>query len=473
MFTRLLTGATTLLVASIALAELPFHSNDLKYKDSGVKPATGRSGSASIEAHALLGRDGVTSIEVSSNGTLERVQLKLTATDLTRNFNNLASAQTFTTTFDDLGRGEPLQIQANVTGADPSRTGVVTANTTVARRPDLTVVNVSAPPHGYTSGPFRVHAIVRELNGDTGARASCVLSVNGMDVDRADSIWVDAGGTVTCTFAPDFTSAGEKNFAVRVENVKPGDDDNANNFATGTTMIYAEPQEFRYWTAQVQHGDFHSTWNEDSWWYTRHDYQSGWQASHNVTSSIYGTVVDFPNVKVSFWEYSEGQLIQEHLDPQFEYFSIPSEWWDEPARDCAIAYDNHRYIEMCETHPNDWFQGSFWIQLERGAGDITYRSNGWDRDYRMDTPPGYWSWNYDIRDQYGVQTRLGNSSEFRLVLSDGTSLWEANGAVALAPRLTEWFQPRTCRNTYRGETCYDYSSRYDFLAGSAWGVAGQ
>jgi hypothetical protein len=472
MITRLLTTAATLLVATIAFAESPFISNDIKYKDNGSKPAAGRSGNASIEARALLGKDGLTAVEVSSNGTLEKVQVKLTDASLTRNFNNLGTPA-FNTTFDDLGRGEPLQIQANVSDVDPSRTGVVTVDTTVARRPDLTVASVSAPPHGYAGGPFRVHAVVRELNGDTGARASCVLSVNGMDADRADNIWVDAGGTVTCTFAPNFTSAGEKNFAVRVENVRPSDDDTSNDSAAGSTTIYDGAEEFQYWTAQVQHGNFHSNWTEESWWYTRRDHQSGWQASHNVTASVYGNGIDFPNVKVSFWEYSNGQLIQENLDPQFEFFSIPGDWWDEPARDCAIAYDNHRYVEMCETPASGWFQGSFWIQLERGAGDVTYRSNGWDRDYRMDTPPGYWTWNYNVRDQYGLQTRLGDSSEFRLVVSDGSTLWEANGSVALAPRVTEWFQPKTCRNTWRGESCYWYDSKYDMLAGSAWGVAGQ
>src|SRR5918994_1013185 len=40
--------------------------NARRYKDTGMKPATGRSGSASLAARALLGKDGTTTIEMST-----------------------------------------------------------------------------------------------------------------------------------------------------------------------------------------------------------------------------------------------------------------------------------------------------------------------------------------------------------------------------------------------------------------------
>ena len=63
-----------------------FH-NAVKYRDAGVKPATGRSGSAAIEVRALRGRSE-TSIEVTTGhfdpaaapaGKLDKVQVKLFA----------------------------------------------------------------------------------------------------------------------------------------------------------------------------------------------------------------------------------------------------------------------------------------------------------------------------------------------------------------------------------------------------------
>src|SRR5690348_11830002 len=44
--------------------------NSQKYHNTGMHPATGRSGSASIEARALFGKDGNTTVEVST-GSLE------------------------------------------------------------------------------------------------------------------------------------------------------------------------------------------------------------------------------------------------------------------------------------------------------------------------------------------------------------------------------------------------------------------
>src|SRR5215204_3169625 len=40
--------------------------NARRYKESGLKPATGRSGSASLTGRALLGKDGATTIELST-----------------------------------------------------------------------------------------------------------------------------------------------------------------------------------------------------------------------------------------------------------------------------------------------------------------------------------------------------------------------------------------------------------------------
>lgn len=473
MATRLRKGAAAaagcLLFASAALADSPFIANSIKYKDSGSRPATGRSGSASLEARALIGNDNRTVVEVTANGTLEKVQVRLTS-DVTRNFNNLSSGASFSASFDDLAHGEPVQVQANVTGADPNRTDVVTVSTSVARRPDLAVASLSAPPHGYVGGPMRIHATVRELNGETGARASCVLSVNGMDVDRADDIWVDAGGTVSCTFAPDFESAGDKEFAVRVENVRPGDGDASNDSRSGSLKIYDEAEAFAYWTGRAEEGTFERRYRTDSSWYTNEGSQVGWMANTVFTASVPGMGVDFENLHVSGWESTDGELIRESLDTPLGYYVRPGWGDDEPDTQCAMAFDNpYHWFEMCENPARGRFPGAFWIEMYRGAGDVTYRSAGWDKTWQISEPPGYYTWNQNYRDVFGVQKPFGSQVEFRMSISDGTSLWEANGIVPLTRQVSEYTQPRSCYQTWMGESCSEYYNRTEMNAGSAWG----
>ena len=72
-------------------------------------------------------------------------------------------------------------------------------------------------------------ATIREMKGDLGAKADCVLSADGHIVDRVAGIWVDAGGVVTCHFSHTFASTGQHAIRVDVGNVMPGDYDMSNN----------------------------------------------------------------------------------------------------------------------------------------------------------------------------------------------------------------------------------------------------
>jgi len=56
-----------------------FHPNTQKYSDAGAKPVTGRSGSASLEARALLASDGTADIEVSTGSLDAGTSIPLTA----------------------------------------------------------------------------------------------------------------------------------------------------------------------------------------------------------------------------------------------------------------------------------------------------------------------------------------------------------------------------------------------------------
>lgn len=235
--------------------------NALKYRDSGVKPGTGRAGSATLEVQAMIGRDGSAVVEASTgsleagttNGAITKVQLKTTGT---RNFDGLVNNGYWSGAVPGLESGQRVQVQATVRGADPKRTSVVTATATTARRPDVTVRSVTAaanvPPHT----PVMITGVVSELNGDVGARANCVLSINGLDVDQATGIWVDAAETVSCMFSYSFAVPGTYDVRVTASGVAPGDWDTANNTASSSVRVvgdaspvsrsWVETNELRY-----------------------------------------------------------------------------------------------------------------------------------------------------------------------------------------------------------------------------------
>ena len=81
--------AVALAAPAVAQTFATRHSMAEKYRDAGAKPAGGRSGSAAIEARALIDSLGITDIEVTTGhfeglgggGTLGKVQVKLFTQD--------------------------------------------------------------------------------------------------------------------------------------------------------------------------------------------------------------------------------------------------------------------------------------------------------------------------------------------------------------------------------------------------------
>jgi hypothetical protein len=223
--------------------------NSVLYRQPAYKHATGRSGSATLSARALLGRDGRTELEVTTGelgaatapGTISKLQLKLLDPDgveqTTTNFTGLKGGGIFRTTLDGRAAGSLVRVQANVRGIDWTRTDVVTITERVNRRPDLAVVNVAAPGLVPVGMRLDVAATIRELNGDLGATGDCVLYVDGVRADQALGIWVAEGDGVDCLFSPVMNDPGQHSLEVRIENVVPGDWDLSNNSASAQVLV--------------------------------------------------------------------------------------------------------------------------------------------------------------------------------------------------------------------------------------------
>lgn len=230
-------------------------SNKIKYRSTGKKYGSGRSGSATLEFRALLGADGRTVLEATTGsldgtapvGNIDKVQLRLPKSKggpSTQNFNNLMAGGYWTYTLPAPAPTGAIDIQAHIGGIDKKKTDVVSATTTVLRRPDVAVNAVHAPPVVGAGIPFTITADIAELNGDVGARANCVLLVNGAVVDQSSAIWVDAGGVVSCMFSHTLSGQGSYDITVSVTGVTPGDWSTANNSASTTVVVPGPGLEF-------------------------------------------------------------------------------------------------------------------------------------------------------------------------------------------------------------------------------------
>ena len=241
--------------------------NARRYKESGLKPATGRSGSASLTGRALLGKDGMTTVELSTGqldtsapkpGNINKSQIKPLNENgealYARNYTNSGGGY-FTTTVNDLHRGQQVQLQATINGIDANRTNVVTVVETVKLRPDLSPTDLSVPARGVPGHPVNISVVLRESRGDSGATTNLILYADGTAVDRANGVWVDAGGTVSCVFTHTFNSAGTKQLEVKTEQTAPGDYDISNNAVTGTVVIGPITNVELSYNVQVFDGD--------------------------------------------------------------------------------------------------------------------------------------------------------------------------------------------------------------------------
>ncbi|HJQ11616.1 MAG TPA: hypothetical protein VJ840_11365, partial [Gemmatimonadaceae bacterium] len=169
--------------------------NSRKYRDAGFHPATASTGSSTISVRSLLGKSGKTDVEVTTGtfdggtatGTLSSVQVKgydPNGVQLFTSSNNGLSGSTASFSYSNLTRGSGVQVKANVRRIGSSNTDVVAVADVVHMRPDLVALRIDGPANGLIGWPVNFDAFIMERNGDVGARASCVLYVDGIAADR-------------------------------------------------------------------------------------------------------------------------------------------------------------------------------------------------------------------------------------------------------------------------------------------------
>ena len=495
--------------AASAVEDPPLIPNSRKYADAGNRPSTGRAGSALAAIQALLAKDGSAVVEVVAgeewtgwtrersmradphgDARLSRVQLKGFDPDgelqFTRNFNDLSEA-TASLAANGLVRGGRAQVQANVVGADVARTGVVTVDAPVLLRPDLAVIELRRPPRAVRNTAVPIVAVVRELNGDLGAWADCVLYVNGVEADRTYGMWVDAGGTVTCAMMHMFRTVGESRLEVRVERVAPGDYDSANNAATATMGVIFVRSDF-FFNAHFRDVTFAERSAYQSRW-TRAggreggDHSSvderGGRIQQAYLSAYLPRAVAFPLRDVGARQYTRDETAHTVFFAELPAnATFTSPWGRETcARRGFNSATGIAWLTICShemVDPEGGVHGFTTVDYDRHAGDVTYASRGhshyWNRDAGIDD---VYTWNYAGVDKVGRFVKYGLEYAFLVRFLDRGTVFSMNPFVGLLPFQHEYSAPRSCWNWQDSwgsmESCSEFSARASGLEGVVFG----
>jgi hypothetical protein len=420
-------AAACLLPASFASADdfrpIP---NSVKYKDSSIANAKGSSGSASIQVRALFNKDETTDVEITTgvfdepgaaSGTIKNVHIEVNGQthDFTGNDGNTFAA----TGLAGLGPGATVGVHVNVKDLNGGNENIK-VSATVKKRPDLTFVWIQSTQHAMVGLPVNVVATIQEQNLQSGARADCVAYDDGVEVDRAENIWVDAGGTVDCVLAPAFEQAGWKNILVKLENVRPGDWDMADNQVYAYSTVHAYDEEVDYWSAMASDETFSYYTRSYSASSEHVSSSSGWRSS----ASVDATQPELFNPNTMTMDFSVTTDGVSFTDVRSLRFTG---WRPGQRRSCGRAFAGATRATIC-TSQLPWQieagTGSTQFSASTSNGDVTYYSRSWSVWYDPDGTPHYYTDEGSSREQSGNGQRLGNTVAMRISVTDGTrTLW--------------------------------------------------
>lgn len=486
------------------------------YRESGVPNATGRSGSAHMTARALLSKDGSGTVEVTTGtldssstppGSFRKVQFKaLSSTGNPLQVQNLfppTASGYYSFASSSLHRAEQLQLQANIDGIDGNRTDVVTLVETVKVRPDLAVANLSFPPSAVPNQAVNISANIVEMNGDTGATTTCVLAIDGNNVDQVNNVYVDAAGSVSCAFVYAFSSPGGHTIQVSAINVVPADWDTSNNSSSGTIEITnPNTAEQSYGSFEDDNGGFPVTaTNTSKQWYmgtlvedvsntfgtTGHTQDSNTQfSSSGCTGSTNAVAWQFP-VNVAYSETMDGKSVYSFADTGIAGSTISFSGYNFPICSGIVASENLQYgSDQADDHWNylssyqyydaagNLLMSSQSIQSERYAGDVTYMSYGyqcyyWSAPTNDCSSPAvdYYVWNTPSQSVYGTIVSVGSTWVPSVSTVDAAgNTFSGSISVPLSATQQTSSQPTTCQNLGPDSSGYTYqncsSSEYNY-----------
>lgn len=444
--------------------------NTVKYRDSGGKPSTGRSGSAALQAFALVDKAGRTDLEFRAipadpdkwwlTGTLTRAQVKALDADGTVMFTynrNQLDAQGTVAQFNSLRAGQYLQVQANVTGIDPHRTDVVTVTERIRRRPDL-AVQLEMATEVLAGQSVPIHATIMELNGDVGTYAQCMLLVDGRMVDWAMGVWIDAGDAVTCAFTHTF-APGTHEVQVATAAADLRDWDESNN-ASAVVLVEAvgAPAKLSYHASATAQRNHWRTRDESRWHnpttQQRGEYLSEFSTDEDTEYAVLNGSVPqglTGEVSMEVSQSTSGRVL--HTDA-----------WTEALPGCTWRAGGGTSFFLCSyTAP---FSPITFFSYVRNAGSVTYHSSffsrvwdevtGEDIYYYHDNST--WGW------QEGALAGLGDDYAFFVRITQGDVVLTADSRFPVHQGAPYSYTYSDCSSYsdpwdgFTSEVCYLYES---------------
>lgn len=442
------------------------HLHTGKYRDSGLPHATGRSGSARLAARALMGADGVTRLLVTTGsvddpdrapGELAKVQLKAYAPDgtklFTQNFQRPTTGGSYVFLLPGLPQGARIDVQANVRGIDRNRTDVVEVSETVKLGAALGVT-IDPPAEVVTGTPTVITGTVRETNGQTGAYTSCVLVVDGVEVDRIDHIWVDAGDVVTCAFTHTFRDQGTHDVEIRLD-AGPGDETFTTDPPSDSGEVVAQdPNPTPTFSASVMDRTVaEERLYDETWWNpdgsNREFHQNNGEAARTQNFALTGSVARataFPLTSVSVQVASTAGPWH-----SAQWSGLAAALPDLSGQSCVnqLVPEHGAHFYLCSTGIGA--SGSTAFGYTRFAGTVTYHSRAFHRQW--DAVAGQettFSWN-NVDETYagGGQMRpLGSAVTFSVTVNDLLGSIPVSGTVPMTSfdLGTVTLAPYTCKD---------------------------
>ncbi len=472
-----------------AVKERPeLHKNSKRYKINPRNWSIGRSGKTSLTARALIDETGEVELELTTGlletpelapGKIRMVQVRALdahgKTRFIRVFNSTNAKGSQVLKLDGLARGQNLKIMALVSGVDGPKTEVLNIDETVKFRPDLSVVQMQNPERAEINVPVLISALVRELNGDAGATANCVLYVDGSEADRADGIWVDAGGAVSCAFSHSFTSDGIRDLRVEVTSVVPGDWDTANNSMTGTIEIGSSKLPAFYSALAVEATSTNQTrafgWYDAS---TAGTSLVDWEQTETRVDRnqelffdpFFYSSLDPGAHSMSFAQYNGNSLVQNVTYNNLEPDVITGSSISGQAKWHLYDAPSYTYIDVTTNWASG--EGSTYVSLKRFGGEAVYFSRGFGERWPAMTPVGNTS-TYAVNG--APLLNFGSKYTFRATFGSGGKVYEAEVELPMLKTNTIQERPLVCRDYPNGNkearSCTQSTNIFDRIQGEA------
>jgi hypothetical protein len=423
------------------------------YSDRGAKPAKVTVGDLTLRSRALLGKDGMTTLELSTApfdvdatplGNISSVHIRAIEQVLKKDgkeewkndkdekfhkeYDHLKEGGYVSWKFAGLPHGQGLGIEAKAKGTAHRDEVEAKLVDVVGYRPDLLVRDMAVPPVAAPGAAVFITATVLEQLGELGASADCVLLVDGAQVDSTP-IWVAASGVVTCSFATKFV-VGKHSVSVRAQNVRPGDYDDSNNQLSASidvhnlvSMYYdalALEDTSTFYSAQ----DFYVTSTSTS--PERHLVLTN-QTFYSQSRMFFGWLpiaVNLP-VSVAFSEGSGGRTLNQLTVPQPELVAVPV---DDPTSYTAQSTysqeddSNGSVVTITRYYNANLDSGMTTVSVQWSATEANYHSESWCRSTAVfQCSGGDFTKSSDSPSASGLKLTLADDYTADLTVNDGAS----------------------------------------------------